>query len=247
MFNYLEVYDELTNSEKKVLTYIMAHFEEIPFMTINELSAETFVSKTVIINLSQKMGLDGFKEMKYAISLEMKNKRMIKRTESTSPKKKLESTIQKTFSIVNEEDILTSAKLLLKAKNIFIMARGTSKSCGYYLEHLLFSIGIHCFFINDYNHSESFTRLVDEDDVVILLSLSGSTKKILETAKLVHLKHANIISLTSFQANELSEYATLELFCHADQSDTKLDDANSRIGFFILIDLLINTLNNIKK
>ncbi|MGX7031561.1 MurR/RpiR family transcriptional regulator [Vagococcus zengguangii] len=246
MFNYLKVYDELTASEKKVLKYIIEHLEDIPLMTINELAIATFVSKTVIINLSQKMGFDGFKEMKYAINSEIKNKQLLSRIESKSPKKKLESTINKTFSIINDEDILKSAQLLSHSKNIFIMARGTSKSCGYYLEHLLFSIGIHCFFINDYNHAESFTRLVDEDDVVVLLSLSGSTKKILETAKLVHLKQAKIISLTSFQSSGLSEYSTIELFCHADQSDTKIDDTNSRIGFFILIDLLINTLNNIK-
>ena len=48
---------------------------------------------------------------------------------------------------------------------------------GYYLEHLLFALGLHCFFINDYNLSDSFTRLVNEDDTVIFISLSGGTKK----------------------------------------------------------------------
>ncbi|MEY2345350.1 SIS domain-containing protein [Proteus mirabilis] len=60
------------------------------------------------------------------------------------------------------------------SRNIFIVARGTSKAVGYYLEHLLFALGLHCFFINDYNLSDSFTRLVNEDDTVILSLFQGN-------------------------------------------------------------------------
>ena len=64
------------------------------------------------------------------------------------------------------------------SRNIFIVARGTSKAVGYYLEHLLFALAC-IVFINDYNLSDSFTRLVNEDDTVIL-SLSGELKRSLK-------------------------------------------------------------------
>lgn len=55
----------------------------------------------------------------------------------------------------------------------------------------------------------------------LFLSLSGGTKKIIETAKIVQLKEANIISMTAFNTNELTSYATHTLFCFADNHDTK--------------------------
>lgn len=242
MIDFLKNYDDLTVSEKKVLKFIIDHMEQIPYMNINQLAEESFVSKTVIINLCQKLGFSGFKELKFSINSSLKQKIASEQSADMSVLSNLEKSIQKTFSLIVDEDIDQAVDSLLAAKNIFIMARGTSKPVGYYLEHLLFSLGLHCFFIDDYNLSESFTRLVTKDDVVILFSLSGQTKKILETARMVHLKEAQIISVTSFQSNQLNEYANLNLYCHTENFDTKRDDSISRIGFFILIDLLIGNI-----
>lgn len=242
MIDFLKNYDDLTVSEKKVLKFIIDHMEQIPYMNINQLAEESFVSKTVIINLCQKLGFSGFKELKFSINSSLKQKIASEQSADMSVLSNLEKSIQKTFSLIVDEDIDQAVDSLLTAKNIFIMARGTSKPVGYYLEHLLFSLGLHCFFIDDYNLSESFTRLVTKDDVVILFSLSGQTKKILETARMIHLKEAQIISVTSFQSNQLNEYANLNLYCHTENFDTKRDDSISRIGFFILIDLLIGNI-----
>ncbi|MEG0285455.1 MAG: MurR/RpiR family transcriptional regulator [Vagococcus sp.] len=242
MFSFLEVYEELTTSEKKALKYIIDNPEEIPHLHIEELAKKVFTSKTVIINLSKKLGFSGFKELKYHISNQLLLKVRQETETNESVKQTLEQSIAKSMDLIVEKDIEESANTLKKAKNIFIMARGTSKPVGYYLEHLLFSLGMHCFFINDYNLSETFTRLVGEEDVVILISLSGNTKKIIETAKQVHFNDAKIISMTGFQTNPLSNYADFSLFCYTDTMDTRKDDSVSRIGFFILVDLLINTL-----
>lgn len=245
MLDFLKNYDNLTISEKKVLKYLTDNIADIPYLNINELVAKTFVSKTVIINLSQKLGFSGFKELKFQINNYILTKNQTEKIIPSSYKKQLEKNINKSFTLINEEQINDCANILHKSRNIFIVARGTSKAVGYYLEHLLFALGLHCFFINDYNLSDSFTRLVSKDDTVIFISLSGGTKKIIETAKIVQLKGANIISMTAFNTNELTTYTDNTLFCFADNFDTKRDDTKSRIGFFILVDLLINELENL--
>ena len=245
MLDFLKNYDALTSSEKKVLKYLTDNIADIPYLNINELVAKTFVSKTVIINLSQKLGFSGFKELKFQISNHILTENKKDKVNSSSYKKQLEKNITKSFTLINEEQIHDCAKLLRNSRNIFIVTRGTSKAVGYYLEHLLFALGLHCFFINDYNLSDTFTRLVNKDDTVIFISLSGGTKKIIETAKIVQLKEANIISMTAFHTNELTTYANNTLFCFSDNYDTKKDDTKSRIGFFILADLLINELENL--
>lgn len=243
MIDFLENYDNMTASEKKVLNYIVENTEVIPYLKINELADATFVSKTVIINLAQKLGYNGFKELKYHISNFVKEKMEDKANNDVPFQETLRQSIDKTFTLVNEKELDICAQKILSSKNVFIMARGTSKAVGYYLEHLLLSIGIQCIFIKDYNLSELFTNFVTENDLVIFISLSGNTKKIVETAKKVHIKKANIISITSFQSNTLANYTTNNLYCYSNSSDTKKNDKISRIGFFIIVDMLIHQLS----
>nr|WP_254684252.1 MurR/RpiR family transcriptional regulator [Providencia heimbachae] len=184
MLDFLKNYDNLTISEKKVLKYLTDNIADIPYLNINELVAKTFVSKTVIINLSQKLGFSGFKELKFQINNYILTKNKTEKTSLVSYKTQLEKNINKSFTLINEEQIHDCAKILRHSRNIFIVTRGTSKAVGYYLEHLLFALGLHCFFINDYNLSDSFTRLVSSEDTVIFISLSGEPKKLLKQQKL---------------------------------------------------------------
>ncbi|MDQ0176715.1 MurR/RpiR family transcriptional regulator [Bacillus chungangensis] len=243
MLNYLENYDDMTMSEKKVLKYIVENTELIPYLKISDLAEATFVSKTVIINLSQKLGYSGFKELKYHLSSLLKDEITETVNHKTSYKDSLQQSIFKTISLVDPNVLENCAQMIRSSKNVFIMARGTSKAAGYYLEHLLLSIGIQCIFIKDYNLSELFTNFVTENDLVIFISMSGNTKKIIESAKKVQMKKANMISMTSFQSNTLSNYTKNNLYCYTDSADTKRNDKISRIGFFLIIDLLIDQLS----
>src|SRR5699024_10645761 len=144
MIDFLNNYEDMTESERKVLNYVVNNREVIPMMKINDLAEATYVSKTVIINLAQKLGFSGFGEMKY------------RQSDYFSYRNTLQQSIDKTFSIVTDEMIHNCAKKILSSTNVFIMARGTSKAVGYYFEHLLLSIGIQCIFIKDYNLSEVF-------------------------------------------------------------------------------------------
>ncbi|GIO23485.1 MurR/RpiR family transcriptional regulator [Oceanobacillus sp. J11TS1] len=244
MFDVLKNYEEMTTSEKRVLSYIMENQDHIPHIKISDLAEETFVSKTVIINLAQKLGFSGFREMKYFISRTILEEKSEQESQ-TVYREVLKESIDKTFSLVTEDQLHETAAKIKAAKNVFIMARGTSKAAGHYLEHLLLTIGIQCIFIKDYNLSEVFTDFVAEDDIVIFISISGDTKKIIDTAKKIHLKKADIISITSFRTNELTRYATNSLFCYTDKANTSKNDTISRTGFFLTIDLLIDKLANI--
>lgn len=57
MLDFIDSYDDLTESERKALTYMMNHLEESPYVNINQLARLSFVSKTVIINLVIKIKL----------------------------------------------------------------------------------------------------------------------------------------------------------------------------------------------
>lgn len=49
MERFTKGYDELTEYEQRVSTYIVQNFHKVSDMSINKLAEKTFVSKTVII------------------------------------------------------------------------------------------------------------------------------------------------------------------------------------------------------
>jgi len=58
-------YSELTISEQRVFSYIFNNQKTTLNMKIDDIAKAAFSSKTVIINMTQKLGFTGFADFKY--------------------------------------------------------------------------------------------------------------------------------------------------------------------------------------
>ncbi len=235
MKNIIERYDLLTEAEKRVCSYVIENVNEVKEMNINELARLTFTSKTVVINMAKKIGFDGYSELKYYLKT-VNNSKKEKNTND------IFTAIEMTKKLISQDTVDAVAKTILKATTVYIAARGTSKTCAAYLSRLLLIVGVKCILIDDYNLLTLAALKVERREVFILISLSGETPKIIETAKIVKSKQARVISITSFSQNTLSKLSDAGLYGVSETIDTKDDDDNSRIGFFIIIEILVNTV-----
>lgn len=238
-------FSTLTNSEQKVFTYIYSHQEEIIKMKISDLAKKTYTSKTVIINLSQKLGFEGFSDLKYYLKSNSNKDKDIKFAEDLQYN--IKQNIDKTFAVIDIDKYKKISEEIIKANIVYVFARGTSKATADYLNHLLLTIGIKCIFIRDYNLITLVSNSLNSQEAVILISLSGNTEKILEVANIAKVKGAKIISITSFGANELEKLSDYTLHCVSDDTKTKFNDSLSRIGMFVVIEILVNSIKEFNK
>jgi DNA-binding MurR/RpiR family transcriptional regulator len=243
MENLAKLFNKLTNSEQKVFTYIYENQQKVMKMKINDLAKETFTSKTVIINLTQKLGFEGFSDFKY--HLKSANSAEDDRKVLEDLQYNLKQNIEKTFVVIEPDLYKKITKEILAAKTIYVFARGTSKAAGSYLNHLLVTIGIKCVFIDDYNLLTLVGNTLEKDELVILFSLSGSTQKILEIANIARVKGVKSIAVTSFGNNELSKISEYTLHCVSSDTETKHNDSISRIGMFIVVEMLVNCIKEL--
>ena len=144
MENLAKLFNKLTNSEQKVFTYIYTNQQKVIKMKINDLAKETFTSKTVIINLSQKLGFEGFSDLKYYLKSNNSADDDIKVLEDLQYG--LKQNIEKTFVVIEADLYKKISREVIEAKTVYVFARGTSKAAGYYLNHLLLTLGIKCIF-----------------------------------------------------------------------------------------------------
>ncbi len=101
MENLAKLFNKLTNSEQKVFTYIYANQQKVIKMKINDLAKETFTSKTVIINLAQKLGFEGFSDLKYYLKSNNNGEDDIKVLEDLQYG--LKQNIEKTFVVIEAD------------------------------------------------------------------------------------------------------------------------------------------------
>ena len=240
MKNLAKLFNKLTNSEQKVFTYIYTNQQKVIKMKINDLAKETFTSKTVIINLSQKLGFEGFSDLKYYLKSNNSADDDIKVLEDLQYG--LKQNIEKTFVVIEADLYKKISREVIEAKTVYVFARGTSKAAGYYLNHLLLTLGIKCIFVKDYNLLTLVGNTLESDELVILISLSGNTEKILEVANIAKVKGSRTIAITSFGNNELSKISDYTLHCVSNDTETKFNDSISRIGMFIVIEMLVNSI-----
>lgn len=235
-------FHDLTDSEQRVFSYIYKHQEQVSKMKIHDLAEAALTSKTVIINLAQKLGFEGFLDFKYYLRKEKEKTR--ERISSEDYNDSLQDIIAKTAQLIDAETMRKCIRSMRKARTIYIIARGTSKAIGSHLEYLLLTVGIKCIFLKDYNLLGIVARMLEQDELLILISLSGETQKVLEAAQIAKTKGIKSISLTAFSNNSVAKLADLKLYCASNDYLTKTDDSISRIGLFFVVEMLINEIKN---
>lgn len=237
MEQFVSKYKDLTKSEQQAFSYLYEHEALVIDMTVQMVAKNSLCSKTVIINLCKKLGFDGFSEFKYYLKNTKKNETI--QIPLDQQEYLIIENVKKTMALCNLDSLKKAAHEIAEAKTVYLVARGTSKAAAIYLEHLLLLLGIPCINLQDYNLATTAVKKINMNEVIVIISLSGETRKALEVADIAKARKAGIISLTGFSTNSLSKIARYNLFCAADSLKTVSDDLNSRIGMFAVIDMLV--------
>lgn len=248
MNKFVENFEELSDSEKRVCQFIIANVKRIEKMNVYSIADEAFSSKTVVINTAKKLGFTGFTDMKYYIKQYLENE-SVQKKKMKSPQdfnSELIETVKMTCNFVGQQELENTAKAILHSNTVYVAARGTSKSVAQHLNHVLITIGIKSVLIDDYNLLSLVAERIDKRELMILISLSGETSKIVDAAKKVKAKNATLVAITSFTHNSLSKLADTNIYCVTNETDTIHDDSISRIGMFVNIEMICNRVKSLR-
>lgn len=247
MNRFAEHFETLSESEKRVCKYIFDNAKKVNDLNVYMIAEEAFTSKTVVINTAKKLGFEGFTDLKYYIRQTLNKPGAVN---TTCPFKadfndEIIENVKMTCNFVGKNELSTTADLITNAKTVYVSARGTSKAVAKHLNHMLITIGIKSVLIDDYNLLSLIASRIDKREVIVLISLSGETRKIVEAARAVKMREANIIAITSFSHNTLSKLADSSIFCVSSNTDTMDNDAISRIGMFVAVEMICNKVKSV--
>lgn len=246
MNKLIDNFEKLTESEKRVCNYIVKHHQDVSEMSVNQLANKVYSSKTVIIKMAQKLGFEGFTELRYYLKeFERQTEKDFESKNQTNQDiDNIYHLTHLTRKMMSESSIDAVVREILNAKTVYIAGRGTSKAAAIYFNHLLLILGIKCIIIDDYTLLTTVAERIDKNEIFIMISLSGETRKIIDATRIVKARDSTVISMTSFTYNTLTQLSDINLYIATESTDTITDDTLTRASFFILIEYITQKVRN---
>lgn len=209
----------LSDTEQKLLAFILEHREEVLSMGVRQVAAENFVSPAMVIKLSKKMGFTGFTDMVYRLNFLIQNRK--KNRNHTSSLTSFIGNIE-TSRLNGFQELLDSHK----EDVILITATGFCSPVAEFMTRKLLIKGYRCIQSNAYG---VYDKNPLKAGLIIAISKSGETDTITKVVDYGKENNVDIISFTGEQSNHIGKCSTVNIPILDDQA---LDDRNMAANYF---------------
>lgn len=235
--------EKLSVLEEEVLDYILERPEIIEQKTLEELSNIMFVSTATISRTFKKLGFSGFQEFKFAL---ISHNNEITLESNSSQKHSLanhldhfERELNLNINHLRNQDISKVVELLKKSKRVEFFGVGASLPLSIEGARKLTFAGLISSGRSDWDELRIVAQNMDEDDVAILISMSGETLHIIEYANILMSNNVPIITITGNDNNHLIQLATIPLVVEIQSCYYGNIDMSSRTSMNMLLDMIV--------
>ena len=247
-------YNNLTSKEKLVADYILNNFEKIVTMSVNELSNNAGVVKSVVIRCCKTLGFSGYSEFKIALAGELAKNKEFNFVPYIDKADNCGDVLDKIFSAniktlndtalgIDRNVLKNLIDELQKANKIFIYGVGTSSGIVNDFQYRLMQLGFTAFCITDVASMKVSALNIKSGDVAIGISNSGRTFATVDALKLARENGAKTACLTSFSNSAIIKQSDFPLVIYSDEIEYPIEAISSRIAHISVLDSILISLS----
>lgn len=251
------IYENLSNTEKKVADYFLTHTEQVFNQPIGQLAAQAGVTKVAWVRFCKSIGFDGLKDLKKNLFSELSEQSSGQESrttfldirEATGVEQLIESVkynslhaVTDTARLLDPASVEKAARQILAARSVRIFGVGASAVVGEDLYDKLLRIDQSVCFCRDFHIQLTYAANLTPQDVAVLISMSGSTREVLELLELARRCHTPTIALTKFDKSPLAQNADTPLFLSAPEILPRSGAMSSRIAQMVAVDVLFSAV-----
>lgn len=240
------IYSSLTKSEQKVGEFILNNIDKIAYMSVSEVANNCNVGDATVLRFCRRLGFRGFQNFKRAvidIVQEEKNKEPIKFEDDVFDE--MSTMLEHTALLKNIHAIEQVSKKIKEARNIFIYGLGLSNLCAKAAEIRLSFLGYNAYSFDEQHMQLLKANLITKEDVVIGLSVSGTTRETVRNIEIAKKAGATVVGITNYDPSplaELSDYVLLSASKEVMETGTTLVTLTSQI---FIIEQICNSLSKL--
>lgn len=243
--------DDFSFSERKIADYIINNTDIVYNLTASELADLTNTSPASIIRFSQRLGYEGFKELKISLAKEMPQKDFNedKIYEKITIHDSLNEIINKiavghinaiknTIKLTDEKAVMNAIEAISSARRINIYGVGGSSLVAQDLQYKLVRIDMPAYIYLD-NHLQLVSAAnITSSDVAIAFSHSGKTIETYRALEISKQRGAKTISITKFGENPISNISDIKIYTTEVEKTLRMGAIASRIAQLTIVDIL---------
>lgn len=255
----LEKLSESTNfttHEKAVANYILDHPNQVLSMSSGELAKVSYTSKATVVRLSQKLGMEGYQELKLSLASELSQKKRIDRLLANEPltaNSSYEDIIQTLPAIYDKAVTNTRLSLdknsmnrinqvLQKSECIDLYGTGISYILAQSAAFKFGTLGMECSAYESINAHYLAARK-HKKTIAFLISLTGSNHTVIRMAKYLREATGNyVVGIAGPHNSELKKWCHEVVEISNRDSLLSLDVITSFSGTTYVLDIFFALL-----
>lgn len=238
-------YPSLSKTEKKIADYILEEKSKIIYQPLLEISQNIGVGEATIIRFARKIGFNGFQDLKLEIAKEVN----FEGEEDDATKgyhnnhieeytNRIIQTVTNTKAILNLASLNLALEIINNAKRVFFYGVGSSGFSANAAQNRFMRYGIIGISVVDPHFQSMYSSICNKDDVIIVFSLSGYTKDIIDSVEIAKKEGAKIIAITSMMLSPIAQLADCLLLTAGKENPLEGGSITGIISQLYMIDLL---------
>lgn len=222
-------YNTLPKNQRKVAEYLIDNLDEIPFLSIYELSKATNVSVASIVRVAQRIGFSGFNELRTKIANSLKNQLNNKEIYPLFEKHTAEEdlltevanldikNINDTLHFIDRNSFKSAVAAMMNASRVYTAGLGISYLLAEILAYQLTQVGIDASVLKHTSilfHEQ--VLFLNKNDLLICFSFPPYSKETVDAAKFANEKGVKVISITNNEASPITFHSEIHLTVKSD-------------------------------
>lgn len=245
----LEHRDSLSPTEQRIADYILKHTYEVLDFTVKDLATASEVSEATVIRMCQHIGFTGYWPLRVSLTAELAKYQVDKNRNAVSGSNQVINILDEYSQMlenlkqnINCEQIQAVVNLLNSCSTVHLIATGNTTPL---IEHMAFRLGrlgVRSTFSGQDSYFMNQINLASEDDIVLAVSQSGSSKSVIDGATLARSKNLKVIVITAYKNSPLAALADRVVICKGDYSRFDFYVKYNHLAEMTTIELILDLL-----
>lgn len=209
-----------------------------PPLKQSELAKNINVSTASITRFCKKIGFGNYKEFIYCYRKTLQEHSNDKNNITSNLLIRYNELITEIDKTIDIEEIKSVCRLIQLHKIIHIYGLGLSAIAGEDFKFRFTRIGKYVEVVQDYDSIEMISSLLDQDNLIIYLSLRGENQHVIRSLKRLKQKGATIIVITSNRSSVMDELADVTLLTSQIKNTNEVGQVSGQLPLLIIIDMI---------
>jgi len=219
-------YNQLSKNLQLVADFFVENFDKIPFLSVQEIANKSGASVASVVRFAQKIGFSGFTEIRNAVADNLQKQLktedkfpLINESEQKDEEDILTSVanqdiqnINDTFKVIGRKDFKKAVDLIEEANTVYTAGLGISFLLSRILAYQLNQVGVRSHAMqHDTSPFLEQALLLDEKDLMIVLSFPPYSSETIDVVKAVREKGIKVVAITDKPAAPATFHADVSL------------------------------------